>query len=99
LFTDKKWAFNQTNVEHAPDDPGVYLLWEGDEVIYIGQVRNGSIRATLLRHLAGALGACTTSASHYSWEITLSPSVREAQRLAEFARKYQRAPRCQPKAA
>jgi hypothetical protein len=99
LFTNKKWTFNQTNVEHAPDDPGVFLLWAGDEVIYIGQVRTGTIKRALLRHLEGAFGDCTKNASHYSWEITLWPAAREARLLDEFAKKYQRGPRCQQKIA
>ena len=96
MFTNKKWTFNQTNIEHAPDNPGVFLLWEGDEVIYVGHARD-TIKAMLIRHLEGAFGGCTKSSTHYSWEITLWPAARETQLLAEFAKQYQRDPRCQQK--
>jgi hypothetical protein len=93
----KKWPFNQAMVAHAPEDPGVFLLWDGDECIYVGHARHETIRAALLRHMEGVSGACTKAATHYSWEITIWPAARETQLLAEFSAKHRRDPRCQQK--
>lgn len=72
----------------APEDPGVYALWNGDEVVYYG--RAGSIRARLLEH------ADKASATHYSWELARDPAKREAELLAEHERVYGRRPRDNP---
>ncbi len=93
----KRFPFARPIMEYAPSDlGGVYVLWDGDEVIYIG--RTGSsrdIRSCLLDHLEGARGSCTRAATHYSWEITLWDSARETELLALFAREHRRDPRCQ----
>jgi hypothetical protein len=95
----KRWPFNRVTVEYAPDDRGIHILWDADEVIYVGGSHGESIRSALLRHLEGGCGDCTMRATHYSWEITIWPAAREAELLAAFAAKYQRPPRCHPKAA
>lgn len=97
----KRYAFTRAIIEYAPHDVGgVYVLWEGDDVIYIGRTGNAStIRACLLEHFEGARGKCTPRATHYSWEITLWDSARETELLALFARENGRQPRCQQKPA
>jgi hypothetical protein len=81
----KRWAFTRATVEHAPDDRGIHILWDGEEVIYIGGARGETIRSALLRHLEGGCGDCTMRATHYSWEITIWPAARESELLSEFA--------------
>ena len=97
----KRYPFTRPIIEYAPYDvAGVYLLWEGDEVIYIGRTGTSTnIRACLLEHLDGIRGGCTSTATHYSWEITLWDSARETELLALFARENRRDPRCQQKSA
>jgi hypothetical protein len=95
----KKWPFNRATIQHAPDDPGVIALWDGEEVIYLGHAREGTIRAALLHHHDSAADDCTRKATHYSWEITARPAARESELLKAFAERYGRVPRCQPKAA
>ena len=46
-----RYAFNQTMVSGAPPDPGVFALWEGEELIYYGRAH--SIQARLQEHLPG----------------------------------------------
>jgi len=85
-------------IEDSPEFIGVYVLWRGDEPIYIGRVsENGTIRAALLEHQDGARGTCTMRASHYSWELTVWPNSRETELLSEFHRRYGRDPECQQK--
>jgi hypothetical protein len=90
-----RYAFNPTMVSGAPNDPGVYALWENDELIYYGHARgeNATIQSCLQQHLKGAAGF-TTRATHYGWEISANPALREAQLLREFEREHKRLPRC-----
>ena len=83
-------------MEHAPDDiGGVYVLWDGDEVIYIGRSGSRTLRACLLEHVEGKHGNCTVKATHYSWEITIWDAARETELLALYTRENARDPRCQ----
>ena len=93
----KRYPFTRPIIEYAPSDSGgVYVLWEADEIIYIGRTgRSTDIRACLLEHLEGARGNCSNKATHYSWEITIWDSARETELLALFARENRRDPRCQ----
>jgi hypothetical protein len=87
-----KYALTQTMVAGAPDDPGVYALWEHDEVIYYGHARGSgaTIQSCLQQHLAS--GKC--SATHYGWEISANPPARELELLREFEKAHRRLPRC-----
>jgi len=89
-----RYALTTTMVSGAPNDPGVYALWENDELIYYGHARGGSatIQSCLQLHLEG--NGCTDGATHYGWEISANPPVREAELLREFQRAHHRLPRC-----
>ena len=86
-----RYAFNRTMVGGAPPDPGVFALWEGDELICYGRARN--IQEQLQKHLE-RIAPCTRRATHYGWEISSNPAVREAELLREFRRAHGRLPRC-----
>src|SRR5688572_33507788 len=90
-----RYAFTQTMVSGAPNDPGVFVLWEDDELIYYGHARGGSmtIQSCLREHLARTL-ACTEKATHYGREISANPPAREAELLREFERANRKLPRC-----
>ena len=90
---EKKWPFAASIVAHAPDETGLYALWQDNEIIYLGRALGG-IKTALTRHLDGRGGACTRTATHYSWEISLWPSLRESEVLLEFMAANKRRPRC-----
>jgi len=85
-------------VAGAPADPGVYALWENDELIHYGHARGDSatIQSCLRQHLDGGKG-CTGRAMHYGWEVSANPPAREAELLREFERANKRVPRCNTK--
>jgi hypothetical protein len=95
-FGGGRYRFTRSMVEGAPADPGVYALWENDELIYYGRASGNtmSIQLALLEHLAGRAGPCTEGATHYGWEISLDPVAREAELLAEYKAAFKRLPRC-----
>jgi len=90
-----RYPFRAEAVKVAPEDSGVYALFDDEEVVYIGRAteRNGGIRAALLVHLrnsgTGRLGHVTS----YTWEIANSPESREAVLLARFIQEHLRFPR------
>lgn len=89
-----RYAFNRTMVAGAPNDPGVYALWENDELIYYGHARGESatIQSCLQQHLSGETSCA--GATHYGWEISANPPAREAELLREYQRTHKRLPRC-----
>ena len=84
----QRYKFTRTVLQGAPEEPGVYALWDGDELVYYGRaIDGGTIRAQLLVHLE------RTHATHYSWEVCPDPATREAELLRDYRRLYGRAPR------
>jgi hypothetical protein len=82
-----RYAFKQVVIEGAPDDPGVYALYFGDDLLYIGLAQGrgrenpDTIRSRVMAHLEGELKP--SLASHYKWEISSDPQTR----LAEISRR------------
>ena len=82
-------------VSGAPADPGVIALWENDELIYYGHARGESATIqSCLRHHLERRQECTAGATHYGWEISANPPLREAELLREYERTHKRLPRC-----
>jgi hypothetical protein len=86
----RRYRFTRLVIAGAPEDPGVYALWDGEELIYYGR---GIIRQRLLDHFLGRVDPLTRRATHYGWEICRNPAVREAELLAEHQRMFGRPPR------
>lgn len=85
----RRYSFNRIVLAGAPAEPGVYALWQGDEIIYYGRALNGTtIRTRLLEHYENR-----AQATHYSWEITQEPASRESELLREYREAYGRLPR------
>jgi hypothetical protein len=95
-----RYPFSRRMLEGAPDELGVYGLFQDDELIYVGAAHGSmTIRTCLLLHQDGALGACTMKATAYSWELSRAPGTRSAEILTEYLRLTRKNPRCQGKAA
>jgi len=90
-----RYAFTGAMIAGAPPDPGVFALWDRDELIYYGRAlgRGVTIQSRLREHLEASNG-CTASATHYGWEITANPRAREAELLREYEDSHGRLPRC-----
>lgn len=92
-----RYPFTLEMIEYAPEEVGVYGLFEGTELIFIG--RSNSIRRSLRAHQSGLHGHCTKQATAYTWEITLWARMREAELCTLFLQKNKRDARCQGKAS
>jgi hypothetical protein len=87
--------FNMLHVSNAPEDEGVYVLWDGEEIIYIGRaVGRITLRRCLSDHCSGYFGYCTQNATHFGWEVARFPIAREAELLDEFRARFNALPRC-----
>ena len=95
-----RYAFNAIMVAGAPPDPGVYALWEGEELIYYGRALGNdvSIQSRLREHLEHGIRG-TSGATHYGWEIAANPRQREAELLREYQIAHGHLPRCNAGAA
>lgn len=88
-----RYRFTTWQISGAPLERGVYMLWQGDEAIYVGATRGeASIRSCLLEHYARR--ARPHDATHFTWQISPDPRRREAELLAEFRIANSRLPRC-----
>ena len=87
----RRYRFSRIVIAGAPDDAGVYTLWDDEEAVYHGRAEGGSatIRSRLLEHFY----ADKSRATHYSWELCRDPAAREAELLAEHRQAFGRLPR------
>ena len=76
------YAFSETYIGQSPDDAGIYWLWRGAELIYVGIAAGGvTIRSRLSDHFSGRSCSCSRQATHYFWELVLRPAERHSQIL------------------
>ncbi len=96
MTTAKQFPFSGALIAAAPEEAGIYLLWQDGVVIYIGRAmgRGTTIRSRLIDHFSGREGACTRNTTHYSWALVRDPAAREAQLIEEHRARHQRPPRC-----
>jgi hypothetical protein len=87
----RRYRFTRIVISGAPEDAGVYALWDGDEVVYYGRSdgAGSTIRSRLLDHYYEGASRPT----HYSWEVCNDPAAREAELLHEHRTRYGRLPR------
>jgi hypothetical protein len=85
----RRYKFNRIVIAGAPSEPGVYALWQREELIYYGRALGAvTIRSRLMEHYANKLDA-----THYSWEISRQPVARESELLREYRVTFGRLPR------
>jgi hypothetical protein len=66
--------FDARNVSEAPATSGVYFLYTGQRLVYIGVAANGAtIRERLQRHLRGEHDTCREPATEFAYELARDP--------------------------
>jgi hypothetical protein len=91
----RRYKFNRIVLAGAPSEPGVYALWQGEELIYYGRAFGGAtIRSRLMEHYEKQI-----EATHYSWEISREPAARESELLRQYQETFGRLPRLNSAAA
>jgi hypothetical protein len=81
--------FDEAGVAAAPATSGVYFLYREHRVLYIGVAVHGTgIRQELEKHLSGAYGARTRTATAFDFEQTRDPVVARGEYLAAHRAQY-----------
>jgi hypothetical protein len=88
--------FTEEQIARTPEATGVYMLYRGGWVIYVGvAVQGSSVRAELERHRTGAYGPKTRTATSFDYELTRHPVVAKHEYLElHKARHNGRLPSC-----
>jgi hypothetical protein len=91
----RRYRFTRIVIAGAPEDAGIYTLWDGEEVIYYGRAdgRNAGGGSTIRSRLLDHYYANPQRPTHYSWELCGNPASREAELLQEHERAFGRLPR------
>ncbi len=84
-----KWLVLAALVVNAPDTPGVYELWDDDELIYVSGTHGRTLRDELVHELL----ELRLGATHFSWEISFAPDRREQELLAEYEAQHHHPPK------
>ena len=82
--------FSAWTIAGVPAGLGVYLLWQGGEVVYIGRATD-SLRERLMEHYIRH--AKPWDASHFAWEQCERPAAREAELLRTARLAFGKLPR------
>ena len=94
-----KYIFSKENIRKAPLTGGVYELYVGDELIYIGRASGtkATIHSRLADHFSGKEGRHTQQATSYRREVCSNPAERERALLKRFRKMHRRLPKCNAK--
>lgn len=73
-MAEARYPFTPQFVMYAPPAAGVYMLWDRDVLIFVGQARAPhTILERLMDHYCGR--AKPSQATHCSWEVELYAEV------------------------
>jgi hypothetical protein len=91
-----RYPRTEKNLKNAPKTHGVYALYEGSRLIYIGRAAgtNVTINSRLNDHARGDDGPCTQAYTHYQREETSNAKAREEQLLEEYKKANGQLPPC-----
>ena len=94
-----RYSFTRAVLGYAPEHPGVFGLFLGPELIYLGHTDTsyGTIKACLTSHFDGVHGGCTMEGTRYAWEVATSPAARLLNLLQQFRARNRCEPRCNEK--
>ena len=88
MLASPQYSFSLSALKGAPDDPGLFALYHGAELLCIGIAKGNSagdtIRARLLELFEKAAQDMTIT--HYQWEITSKPHEKRELYLKQLGR-------------
>ena len=73
FVTSLKWRFDREAIRGTPRTQGVYGLWEEAELVYIGSTARERLLPDALGELLALREQGVIRATHFTWEITITP--------------------------
>jgi len=87
------FAFDAAGVARAPEEPGVFALYEGKELVYYGHAVE-SVRSRIQAMYDAREESCVRLAVLYSFEICDQPEQRELELVREYQIAHGKRPKC-----
>ena len=73
FVTSLKWKFDAESIRGTPKTQGVFGLWDEERLVYIGATERGTYLPDALRELHKLKREGRIQATHFTWEITITP--------------------------
>jgi hypothetical protein len=73
FVTSLKWRFDAESIRGTPRTQGVFGLWDEGRIVYIGATARNVFLPDALRELLGLKRRSIIQATHFTWEITITP--------------------------
>ena len=73
FMTRLKWPFDADSIRGIPRTQGVFGLWDGPRLLYIGATERDVYLPDALRELFVLKRRGLIRATHFTWEITITP--------------------------
>lgn len=89
-ISGKSYNFGKVNIDKTPAEHGVYVLYGGSPIIYIGQAsgKDVTIQSRLHSHHRGDEGPCSKRATTYRREVTENTDLREHELIEEYSEQH-----------
>ena len=73
FVTSLKWNFDTEAIRGTPKTQGVFGLWDEGRLVYIGSTERNFFLPDALRELHALQQRGVIHATHFTWEITITP--------------------------
>jgi hypothetical protein len=100
VFASDRCEYSLATVDKAPPVAGVYHIYDGDELVYVGAVcRKGGLRERLKDHLkdkksnSDLADFVAAGEASVEWYACQAPGWMEDYELTEYKKQYRRLPR------
>jgi hypothetical protein len=88
FITSLKWKLDPESIRGTPKTQGVFGLWDEDAIVYIGSTERNVFLPDALRQLLTLKRRGIIQATHFTWEITITPRSWAGELLRLHFNKY-----------
>lgn len=93
FVTRLKWKLDADAIRATPRTQGVFGLWDGEELVYIGATERDLSLPETLDKLLPLKQQGLIRASHFTWEITITPRSWAGELLRAYFSEHGSVPR------
>lgn len=88
FVTSLKWKLDAESIRGTPRTQGVFGLWDEGRIVYIGATARSVFLPDALGELLGFKRRGIIQATHFTWEITITPRSWAGELLRLHFNKY-----------